>query len=126
MSFRFTRKIDGTPDGIQGDEKESSFGSAPSKRYSGQIKADGGDQGKFDNGMREIRKKGIQARRVLKATCIQGSYVAVRRPKIRGIPRKGIPETMLCWILCSCARYTASPSPPPSPSEAQTTLSEAL
>ena len=27
----------------------------------GQIKADGGDQGKFDNGMREIRKKGIQA-----------------------------------------------------------------
>ncbi|CAE7386326.1 MDH2, partial [Symbiodinium pilosum] len=26
----------------------------------GQIKADGGDQGKFDNGMREIRKKGIQ------------------------------------------------------------------
>jgi len=26
----------------------------------GQIKADGGDQGKFDNGMRAIRKKGIQ------------------------------------------------------------------
>ena len=26
----------------------------------GQIKADGGDQGKFDNSMREIRKKGIQ------------------------------------------------------------------
>eukprot|EP00428_Durinskia_dybowskii_P013426 CAMPEP_0170225048 /NCGR_PEP_ID=MMETSP0116_2-20130129/12230_1 /TAXON_ID=400756 /ORGANISM="Durinskia baltica, Strain CSIRO CS-38" /LENGTH=185 /DNA_ID=CAMNT_0010475763 /DNA_START=73 /DNA_END=626 /DNA_ORIENTATION=+ len=26
----------------------------------GQIKADGGDQGKFDNGMREIRKAGIQ------------------------------------------------------------------
>ncbi|CAE7230331.1 MDH2 [Symbiodinium sp. CCMP2592] len=26
----------------------------------GQIKADGGDQGKFDNGMREMRKKGIQ------------------------------------------------------------------
>merc|ERR1719428_1903908 len=26
----------------------------------GQIKADGGDQGKFDNGMRELRKLGIQ------------------------------------------------------------------
>merc|ERR1719297_19973 len=26
----------------------------------GQIKADGGDQGKFDDGMREMRKQGIQ------------------------------------------------------------------
>ena len=35
--------------------------STPLSFLPGQIKADGGDQGKFDNGMREMRKKGIQA-----------------------------------------------------------------
>ena len=40
----------------------SSPGSFPGRAHAapGQIKADGGDQGKFGNGMRAIRKKGIQ------------------------------------------------------------------
>ena len=33
----------------------------------GQIKADGGDQGRFDDGMRALRKRGIQARARLSA-----------------------------------------------------------
>ena len=47
---------------ISRDRDSSSPGSFPRRAHAapGQIKADGGDQGKFDNGMRAIRKKGIQ------------------------------------------------------------------